>query len=88
MKQYKYPFQSTIDIQFENRDMAELVYHSIYPDIKKTHSRYFEINMYINTNSIKITVSADSIGKFRGIYKTILRLLNLINQFNKLDHKD
>jgi len=88
MKQYKYPFQSTIDIQFENRDIAELVYYSIYPDIKKTHSKYFKINMYINANSIKIKVSADSIGKFRGIYKTILRLLNLINQFIKLDYRD
>lgn len=82
MKKYKYPFHSIIEIQFKNKNEAELVYHSLYPDIRRTSSKYFKVNMHIEDNLIRFTIFADSIGKFRGVYKTILRLLNILNQFS------
>lgn len=85
MKKCKYPFQSIMEIQFENKDIADLVYHSLYPDVKRTSSKYFEVNIYIENNLIRFTIFADSIGKFRGVYKTILRLLTILNQLFSSD---
>ena len=80
MKRDKYSLQSVIEIQFKDMETTQLVYYSLYPDIKRTHSKYFEVNISIENSLIRFTVSANSIGKFRGIHKTIFRLLGMVNQ--------
>lgn len=76
----KYAFHSKMEIEFENKKIAELFYYSLYPDIKRTASKYFKVELCIEGNKVIFEVYAYSIGKFRGIYKTILRLLNVLNQ--------
>ncbi len=84
MKKEDYRYHSTLEISFEDEDKANWVYKSIYSDIVKTVSRDFKVDIKFEDKTLIFDISSSSLSKFRGIYKTILRLLYMLDKLENL----
>ena len=79
-----YRYHSTLKIKFEDENNANWIYKSIYPDIVKTVSKDFKVDLKIEDNTLIFNIYSNSLSKFRGIYKTILRLLHMLDKLESL----
>jgi len=84
MKKKGYRYHSTLEIRFEDEDKADWMYKSIYSDIVKTVSKDFKVDLKFEDTTLIFDIYSNSLSKFRGIYKTILRLLHMLDKLENL----
>ena len=88
MKKESYRYSSTLEIKFEDVEKADWIYKSIYSDVVKTVSRDFKVDLVLEKDVLKFSIYSNSLSKFRGIYKTILRLLHMLDKLEKVLAKE
>ncbi len=88
MRKQNYRYSSTLEIAFEDSEKAMWVYKSIYSDVIKTVSKDFRVDLEITSNILRFKIESNSLAKFRGIYKTILRLLHMLDRIDRLPLKE
>lgn len=83
MNQFKYKFKAKIKIKFEEENLANWIFYSLYPDVKRTKAKDFETSMTKYKDTIEIEICAYTLAKFKGLFKTVLRLLHVLDSIYK-----
>jgi tRNA threonylcarbamoyladenosine modification (KEOPS) complex Pcc1 subunit len=79
-----YKYHSTIDLSFKTREAAKWIFSSIYPDIHKVVTNEFKVNLTIEGETLHFEIYATSLGRFRGVYNTLLRLLEMLEKLDRV----
>ncbi|MFQ5711064.1 MAG: KEOPS complex subunit Pcc1 [Candidatus Geothermarchaeales archaeon] len=75
MKRVNAPYSLTLELGFPSKDIAEVVYSSIHPDVAHEGGRGLQIALTLKGFSILCAISSSSYAKFRGFITSFLRLI-------------
>ena len=75
-------FELYLAIDFGDVHIAKCIYKSIKPDLKAEGLTGVDVNIELDGSTVKIDVSSNYYGRFRGVYSNILRLINILSQLS------
>lgn len=75
-------FELSLNIDFGDDFKAKCVYTSIKPDLKAEGLTGVDVEIELMGSIIRINVSSDYYGRFRGVYNNILRLISVLTKLS------